>query len=51
MKISSRVFSADYNDAIMTIEEPIVTPYTTTTATLKLTGGFFMVWFESFKYQ
>ncbi|CAG7589043.1 MAG: hypothetical protein AB8V23_02290 [Candidatus Midichloria sp.] len=40
LKISSKVFSADYNDAIMTIEEPIVTPSTTTTATLKLTGGF-----------
>ncbi|AEI88896.1 MAG: Flagellin and related hook-associated protein FlgL [Candidatus Midichloria mitochondrii] len=40
LKISSKVFSADYNDAIMTIEEPVVTASTTTTATLKLADGF-----------
>lgn len=38
LKISSKVYSADYNGAVMTIEE--LTPQNNTTAILTLSGGF-----------
>ena len=40
LKISSKVYSADYNGATMTIEEPTAIPTSTTTARLVLNGGF-----------
>ncbi|WHQ47016.1 MAG: hypothetical protein MTP17_01440 [Candidatus Midichloria sp.] len=40
MRISSKVFSADYNDTTIIMEEPVVTASATITAVLKLASGF-----------